>query len=267
MVSLNNFCVYFHINPLKNEVFYVGMGDKSRPRAKRGRNPLWVNTVNKYGYIIDIVDSGLQKATAIGKEISYIKKIGRKDLGTGTLVNLTNGGDGLNGCSDDTRRKMSENAKGNKNRVGLPNKWGKHTIEAKLKMKLASTGNKYGLGYIHSEEAKQKISEKMLGNKRWLGKKHNEETKAKLRAFHLGRKHTPETIAKLSEQRKGRKLSAEHIRKSTQCNIGKKRTPEQRMRMKLAQSHRLPVSKETKNKMRIARIAFLNKNKYKWPLA
>ena len=52
--ELNNKCVYFHINPLKNHIFYVGIGTEKRPYSKIGRSDFWWDTVNKYGYIVDI---------------------------------------------------------------------------------------------------------------------------------------------------------------------------------------------------------------------
>jgi hypothetical protein len=94
---INNTCVYFHINPLKNEIFYVGIGNKERPYKKHHRSKLWFNIVNKYGYIVDICETNLSWKEACEKERFYIKKIGRRDLGLGSLVNHTNGGDGVNG--------------------------------------------------------------------------------------------------------------------------------------------------------------------------
>ena len=92
---MNRFYIYFHINPLKNEIFYVGKGTSGRAKRKHNRSELWNNIVNKYGYIIDIVEDGLTNEEAFEREIFYIKKIGRRDLGLGTLVNMTDGGDGV----------------------------------------------------------------------------------------------------------------------------------------------------------------------------
>lgn len=90
-------CLYFHINPLKNEIFYVGIGNIKRPYKKARRSKMWNNIVNKYGYIIHISETNLKWKDACDKEKFYINKLGRRDLNLGPLVNHTNGGDGVNG--------------------------------------------------------------------------------------------------------------------------------------------------------------------------
>jgi len=81
-------------------------------------------------------------------EIELVKKYGRKDLNEGTLVNLTDGGDGILNCkrSEETKRKLSLKKIGEKNP-----QWGKK----------------------QSEETKKKRNESLTGQKR------NEETKIK----------------------------------------------------------------------------------------
>jgi len=90
----NKYYIYAHINPLKNEIFYIGKGKKDRAYRNTYRNRFWNFTVKKYGYIVDILEEGLTEQEAFEREIFYITKIGRRDLGTGPLVNLTDGGDG-----------------------------------------------------------------------------------------------------------------------------------------------------------------------------
>lgn len=89
----HNKCVYFHINPVKQEVFYVGIGSVKRPYHKSGRNNWWINTVNKYGYHIIIIHSNLSLLEACELEVKYIAQIGRRGKGLGSLVNGTAGGD------------------------------------------------------------------------------------------------------------------------------------------------------------------------------
>ena len=39
--------IYFHINPIKNEIFYVGIGINNRAYKKISRNKFWHNIVIK----------------------------------------------------------------------------------------------------------------------------------------------------------------------------------------------------------------------------
>lgn len=92
--------LYRHIRLDKNEVFYVGIGaDKNWKRAysERSRNPHWRNVVNKTKYDVEILFDNMQLDKLKLKEIELIKLYGRRDLGMGSLVNMTDGGDGILG--------------------------------------------------------------------------------------------------------------------------------------------------------------------------
>lgn len=97
MIVGKKFSLYFHINSVKNEIFYVGIGNSKRPYTKHHRNNFWFNIVNKYNYIVDIIEENLTWEEACEREIFYISKIGRRDLCKGPLVNMTNGGEGSRG--------------------------------------------------------------------------------------------------------------------------------------------------------------------------
>lgn len=87
--------VYEHRRNDTNEVFYIGIGkDSYRIGRKANRNKYWHNIVNKYGYTKNILYKNISWNEAIQKEIELISKYGRKDLGTGCLVNMTRGGEG-----------------------------------------------------------------------------------------------------------------------------------------------------------------------------
>jgi hypothetical protein len=70
--------------------------------------------VNKYGYRVEILYSDVDIYFAIEKEIELIKSYGRLDLGTGILVNMTDGGEGCTGIihSNETKQKLSKHFKG-----------------------------------------------------------------------------------------------------------------------------------------------------------
>jgi len=106
-----HFYVYFHLKPGTSEVYYVGMGHGDRAHSvKVPRNPFWKAVYDKHGAEIRLIHEGLSKEEAFELERHYIKEIGRRDLGLGTLTNLTDGGEGLIGPSKETRKKMSESA-------------------------------------------------------------------------------------------------------------------------------------------------------------
>jgi site-specific DNA-cytosine methylase len=179
---MNNYYIYFHINPLKNEIFYVGKGKDKRAFEKgKRRSEYWNRMVNKYGYIIDIAEENLTEQEAFDREIFYINKIGRKDLGLGSLINMTNGGDGASGWirSEETKNKISKSNKGKKRSEEIRNKFSESFK-----------------GRVLTEENKLKISESMKGKKR------SDETKYKMSESKKGKTHSEESRRKISESSK-----------------------------------------------------------------
>jgi hypothetical protein len=94
----NKFYIYFHINPIKNEIFYVGKGSGLRAYRKDNRNIHWNNVVKKYGFIVDIIEDNLEEEKAFEREKFYINKIGIKNL-----TNMTLGGEGISGYNKDNK--------------------------------------------------------------------------------------------------------------------------------------------------------------------
>ena len=87
-------CVYRHIRLDKNMPFYIGISkNNKRPYTKRGRNSYWNNIVKLTDYEVEILFENVDENFAKEKEIEFIKLYGRKDIGTGILCNLTDGGD------------------------------------------------------------------------------------------------------------------------------------------------------------------------------
>ena len=112
----NNTHLYLHTKSESKEVFYVGIGNARRPYRKCNRNKWWHNVVNKYGYEITILADSLTWEQACDMERYLIKYYGRRDLGEGTLVNLTDGGEGAKNVvvSAKARANMSAASKGKK---------------------------------------------------------------------------------------------------------------------------------------------------------
>jgi hypothetical protein len=107
--------LYRHIRLDKQEVFYVGIGsDEKYERAysKDSRTQYW-RSISKLGYEVEIVLDDLTWEEACEKEKEFIKLYGRKDLKEGTLVNMTDGGEGTVGFkhSEETKVKCREAAK------------------------------------------------------------------------------------------------------------------------------------------------------------
>jgi hypothetical protein len=104
---VNNFYIYRHIRPDTNEVFYIGKGnnmDKRRSEYRRayqlsGRTEFWGNIVSKNNGIfnVEIIWNCETEQEANVKEVEFIDLYGRRDLCKGTLVNLSNGGEGVRG--------------------------------------------------------------------------------------------------------------------------------------------------------------------------
>jgi len=185
----NDYYIYFHINLVSNEVFYVGKGKGKRAWSNARRSKYWDNVVNKYGYRVDIIHENLSEKRAFNWEKLYISMFGRKDLGKGNLVNHTDGGEGMSGniFNEKTRIKMSNSKKGNKIWLGL-----KHTDDSKEKISIANKGMK------RSDESRKKMSNSHKGQIAWnKGLEMSQETKNK-----MSKPKSEEHKKKMSEARK-----------------------------------------------------------------
>lgn len=183
-----DFYTYIYYDPSRNnEPIYVGKGQKQRAWAhlkRKDKHPFTHRIqLMKKNNVLPIIGvyGGLDEEFALLLEEELINKFGRKDLGTGTLLNLTDGGDTPINLSAEARKKMSDAAK---SRV--------HTDEYKRKMSISCSGR------IVSEETRARMS----------GKTPSEETKAKLSISNVGKVRSEETRAKMRGLRKP--LSVEH---------------------------------------------------------
>lgn len=120
--------VYAHCKVSDSRPFYIGKGKGKRAYSKRGRSSFWKRVTNKHDWYVSILHSNLSEQDALSKEIEIIAWYGRRDNGTGILVNLTDGGESTTNLSEHSRQKISEKAKGRKvsddvkNRLSLLNK-------------------------------------------------------------------------------------------------------------------------------------------------
>lgn len=208
-----NYYTYIYYDPSRNnEPFYVGKGHNERAwshlKSKHGgpfMNRLRKMIRNGIRPIIGLY-SGLEEEFAHLLEQELISKFGRKNLGKGPLLNLTDGGEGSSGLkmSDETKKKMSESRKG---RIS-PMKGKRHSEEAKKKIGRSGEDNAF-YGKKHTEETKQQHSELMKGRfagdkNHFYGKTHDSEIIEKVRQQNIGRKHSEEAKSKISEASKNR---------------------------------------------------------------
>ena len=180
--------VYRHIRLDKNEPFYIGIGTDTnyqRAYSKHSRNIFWQRVVKKTNYDVEIIMDNLTKDKAKLKEIELITLYGKKINNTGTLVNITDGGESGSGY--------------------------KHTEESKRKIAEANKYKEYSKidkSYMQTKEYKDKVSKnntgrimpKSMREKTSLRMKNTvltEEHKEKLRNLRLGKKATQETKEKM----------------------------------------------------------------------
>jgi hypothetical protein len=206
------FYVYEHIRRDTGAVFYIGKGRGGRHCSKRDRNQYWHNVVNKAGgFDSRVVIEDQSEELILLAEIEKISQL--RMLGV-TLVNLTDGGEGITGLkhSEESKLAMSQKLKGKSH---------KHTPESIEKIRQANTG------VVFSDERKEKLRQKTLGrkmlphvrealNERMKSFKQSEETKEHLRQVNIGRKHTPEALAKMSAWQVDRpKLTCPHCNRAS----------------------------------------------------
>ncbi len=196
----SNAYVYKHIRLDTNQVFYVGIGSKRRPtdyqRANRTsrRNKFWTAIVNKCGHRVEIVLDNISWDVAQAKERELIATYGRRNIKTGSLVNLTDGGEGCVGMI------LTEE---HKSKIGAANKGIPRTAEQKEINRLAHIGKKT------SEETKQKLRLSASG------RRHSEESIALMRRVQTGKKYSNESKAKMSIAKIGKRQSAETVAKKS----------------------------------------------------
>jgi hypothetical protein len=149
------FYVYGHYLP-SGELKYVGKGQKYRAWDFTHRSKVWKNYAKKHGFYVKLLAEDVPEAEAFELETFVIDFFGRQDKKTGSLINLTDGGDGASGAvrTEETKEKIRQAKiayhplRGKK----LPKEWAEKcrlgsigkTIspECKIKISIANTGKK-----------------------------------------------------------------------------------------------------------------------------
>lgn len=110
MEENNTYCVYQHRRLDTDDIFYIGIG-KSKKRAfikcKYARNKYWTKIKNKTEYNIEILHENVSLDLACQIEIYLINYYGRSDLKKGKLCNMTDGGEGCNNLSKESRERIN----------------------------------------------------------------------------------------------------------------------------------------------------------------
>ena len=156
--------VYRHRRLDTNEIFYIGIGSsKNFKRAynNKKRSKWWKKVINKTSYSVEILKENLTWEQACELEILLISEYGRKDLGKGSLVNMTDGGEGTMGRipSEKTKALWSKQRKGLKRSKEFKEKISKYMKGRYSKEKHPMWGKEGALkGKVFTKNHRENIS-------------------------------------------------------------------------------------------------------------
>ena len=189
---MKKYYVYRHIREDKMETFYVGIGTRStqdlkcntygRAYAFHRDNIIWIRIVAKTKAAVQILFEYDTRKEAQDKEVELILQYGRKCDNTGTLANLTLGGEF--------------------------NKGYKHSIEAKLKISKKARRKRGYSNVVYDKNLREKLS---TIHKERANRPEQIEYRRKLakgNTYHLVHKHSDESKAKMSQAAKNRPTNA-----------------------------------------------------------
>lgn len=158
---IKTYFVYEHRKEDTGEVFYVGKGTRHGLRDYRRatdfwrRKKSWKATAQKHGAVAHVIAEFWEEDDAIAFEAELIARYGRRDIGTGPLINHTDGGYGASGY--------------------------KHRAETVALIRALNTGK------VLDDETKSKISRSLTGERHpgW-GRKQADITSERKRASMQG---------------------------------------------------------------------------------
>ena len=175
---MSDFYVYAYIDPQDGTPFYIGKGQGKR--AYRHLQPGIIQIGSDRGWFfyrklrkllargiqpdVQFIHKTLTESQAFFWETFFIKALGRRDLNTGCLCNLTSGGEGTSGHqhSEETKKRMAISSRGQKHseeakqKVGNAHRGRKHTDKSRLQM---SKGQRKR--FSHPEE-REKLRQALL---------------------------------------------------------------------------------------------------------
>lgn len=216
------FYVYRYVDTATDEVIYVGKGKNDRayshwkslatPKRSHFLNRLRAIQTAGQEPLIEIMLSDLTEAEALAKEVELIRLYGRRITGSGTLCNVTPGGEGCMLPPDKLRARAAAISRGLKGK--------KRPAES-----IAKVAEAKRRWYIENPE-RAAIAIAALNRAR-----NNPETEAKriaaVRKAHTGREWPQESKDKLSASRMGQVHSREVLdriaaskRKQVYCSNG-----------------------------------------------
>ena len=215
MDKVSNYYTYIYFDPSNNyQPFYVGKGknDRAWDHLRLDKRNYFINKlkgmISKGIQPIIGIYGGLDEEFAFFLEKELISHYGRRDIGTGCLCNMTDGGEGFSGGrhTEESKRKIAESNR-NLDYVSI----GK-------KVSIALTGKKLSPEHI------EKIAAKKRGTAPWnKGKTMDDEFSKKVSEAQKGRVQSEEVKKKLSESMKAsiaaRKAAGNYINKALSNGI------------------------------------------------
>ena len=179
-----DYYVYCYYDPSRNnEPIYVGYGHGKRwanHLTRKDTHPLTqrLQKMKREGInpTVNFIAEHISYEEAVKIEIQQIEKLGRKDLMRGTLLNLTNGGEGVQGL--------------------------KHSAEAKQKMSLSKKGKPWSeqarAAIMSARKPKIKSDQNIQEHTFTKGKKFSDTHCENISRVTRGKAKSPETRKKLS---------------------------------------------------------------------